>query len=102
MDRIIVDAMAEGSQGRVPRDCIGLVTSRAAVSELLKLDQLVDLVIPRGSGKLVSSIMASTKIPVLGHSEGVCHVYIDKAADPAKAVEIAVDSKVGWCGIKTM
>ena len=53
-----MEAVAEGSKGRVPRDCIGLVTSRAAVGELLKLDHLIDLVIPRGSGKLVNSIKA--------------------------------------------
>lgn len=51
-----MDAVAEGSKGRVPRDCIGLVTSRAAVGELLKLDHLIDLVIPRGSGALVNHI----------------------------------------------
>ncbi|CAM9650061.1 unnamed protein product, partial [Ectocarpus sp. 13 AM-2016] len=56
LHRIIVDAVAEGSKGRVPRDCIGLVTSRAAVGELLKLDHLIDLVIPRGSGSLVNHI----------------------------------------------
>lgn len=51
-----MDAVAEGSKGRVSRDCIGLVTSRAAVGELLKLDHLIDLVIPRGSGALVNHI----------------------------------------------
>ncbi|CAM9542032.1 unnamed protein product [Ascophyllum nodosum] len=96
LHRIIVDAVAEGSKGRVPRDCIGLVTSRAAVGELLKLDHLIDLVIPRGSGKLVNSIKASTKIPVMGHSEGICHVYIDKDADPTKAVDVTVDAKVNY------
>eukprot|EP00903_Cladosiphon_okamuranus_P013767 g12814.t1 len=96
LHRIIVDAVAEGSKGRVSRDCIGLVTSRAAVGELLKLDHLIDLVIPRGSGALVNHIKASTKIPVMGHSEGICHVYIDKAADPTKAAEVAVDAKVNY------
>eukprot|EP00904_Undaria_pinnatifida_P000516 jgi/Undpi1/10465/HiC_scaffold_29.g12915.m1 len=96
LHRIIVDAVAEGSGGRVSRDCIGLVTSRAAVGELLKLDNLIDLVIPRGSGTLVNTIKATTKIPVMGHSEGICHVYIDKAADPTKASEIAVDAKVNY------
>lgn len=51
-----MDAVAEASKGRVGRECVGLVTSRAAVSELLKLDHLIDLVIPRGSGALVNSI----------------------------------------------
>lgn len=63
-----MDAVAEGSKGRVPRDCIGLVTSRAAVGELLKLDHLIDLVIPRGSGSLVNHI----KVCACGRLLGSC------------------------------
>lgn len=63
---------------------IALVTTRSEVSALLELDDVIDLVIPRGSSELVRSIKASTRIPVLGHAEGVCHVYVDKAADVKK------------------
>ncbi|KAJ8533529.1 hypothetical protein K7X08_006853 [Anisodus acutangulus] len=75
---------------------IGLVTSREEIPELLKHDDVIDLVIPRGSNKLVSQIKASTKIPVLGHADGVCHVYVDKSADMDMAKHIVVDAKTDY------
>lgn len=68
----------------LPFQAIALVTTRSEVSALLELDDVIDLVIPRGSSELVKSIKSSTRIPVLGHAEGVCHVYVDKAADIKK------------------
>jgi gamma-glutamyl phosphate reductase len=72
------------------------VADRAAVAELLELDDLIDLVIPRGSGELVRTIQASTRIPVLGHAEGVCSLYLADDADPAMAARIAVDGKCDY------
>ncbi len=72
------------------------VYGRAPVEELLKLEGVVDLVIPRGSNALVQHIQRNTNIPVLGHADGVCHVYIDAAADIEMAIAIAVDSKVQY------
>ena len=63
---------------------------------MLSLDDVIDLVIPRGSNALVSYIKANTKIPVLGHADGVCHVYLDKSAPPDAAKKIAVDSKTDY------
>ena len=80
----------------VPADSINLLHTRADVNEMLALDRDVDLIIPRGSYALVQFIMAHSKIPVLGHSEGVCHVYVDAAADLEKAVAIAYDAKVQY------
>jgi glutamate-5-semialdehyde dehydrogenase len=80
----------------VPADSIHLFESRADVKEMLALDRDVDLIIPRGSYALVEFIMAHSKIPVLGHSEGICHVYVDRAADMEKAIEIAYDAKVQY------
>ncbi|KAG5189569.1 Aldehyde/histidinol dehydrogenase [Tribonema minus] len=93
---IIADAVFESTGGRVCREVIGLVVGRQAVAELLKLDALIDLVIPRGSGELVNRIKSTTKIPVLGHAEGVCHMFIDTAADEAKAIALAVDAKINY------
>jgi glutamate-5-semialdehyde dehydrogenase len=77
-------------------DALQLVSTREEIAELLKMDDLINLVIPRGSNEMVRSIQQSTKIPVLGHADGVCHVYIDQFADPAKAAHIAVDSKAQY------
>ncbi|KAJ0590857.1 putative glutamate-5-semialdehyde dehydrogenase, Glutamate 5-kinase [Helianthus annuus] len=75
---------------------IGLLTSREDIPDLLKLDDVIDLVIPRGSNKLVSQIKNSTKIPVLGHSDGICHVYVDKAANLEMAKKIVLDAKTDY------
>lgn len=62
----------------------------------LNLDQYIDLIIPRGSNQLVKSIQSSTKIPVLGHADGVCHLYVDEFADESKALRIVTDSKYDY------
>lgn len=77
-------------------DAVQLVSTRDEVSRLLEMDDLINLVLPRGSNEMVRSIQQSTKIPVLGHADGVCHVYIDEFADPLKAARIAVDSKAQY------
>lgn len=93
---VIGDAIEAGSNGEVKRDIIALVTSRGQVADMLCLDDVIDLVIPRGGNELVSYIKANTRIPVLGHADGVCHVYIDASADGAAASQIAVDAKVDY------
>nr|AUF72249.1 aldehyde dehydrogenase 18B1 [Syntrichia caninervis] len=92
LHKVITEALPES----VGPKLIGLVTSRDEIPDLLKLDDVIDLVIPRGSNQLVAQIKASTKIPVLGHADGVCHVFVDKAADLEKAKRIVVDSKVDY------
>jgi glutamate-5-semialdehyde dehydrogenase len=80
----------------IPADSINLLQTRTDVQELLSLDRDVDLIIPRGSYELVRFIMEHSRIPVLGHSEGICHVYVDRAADFKKAVDITYDAKVQY------
>jgi glutamate-5-semialdehyde dehydrogenase len=77
-------------------DAVQLISTREEIAELLKMDDLINLVIPRGSNEMVRSIQQSTKIPVLGHADGVCHVYIDEFADADKAARVAVDSKAQY------
>jgi glutamate-5-semialdehyde dehydrogenase len=72
------------------------VADRAEVDALLALDEHIDLVIPRGGYDLVRHVKAHTRIPVLGHAEGVCHVYVDRAADEAMAIAIILDSKLQY------
>ncbi len=94
-NRILFSLFREAAAGQEPafRDGLQLVESRAEVRELLELDRLIDLLIPRGSGELVKSIQENTRIPVLGHAEGVCHLYVDAEADLGMAVELAYDAK---------
>ena len=80
----------------IPVDSIALLHSRADVNELLAQDEYVDLIIPRGSKDLVDFISRNSRIPVLGHGEGVCHVYVDRAADLEKAINVAFDSKTQY------
>ena len=78
----------------VPADAIQLLRDREEFIELLGRDRDVDLIVPRGSYELVHFVMRNSRIPVLGHGEGICHTYVDAAADLDKAVRITFDAKV--------
>jgi glutamate-5-semialdehyde dehydrogenase len=80
----------------IPADAINLLYTREDVSEMLSLDDEIDLIIPRGSREFVRYVAEHSSIPVLGHGEGICHVYIDRAADLGKATDIAFDAKVQY------
>lgn len=93
----LVGAMAAAlNEVGLPDGCIQGVDTRTEVAELLKLDAYIDLVIPRGSNALVRSIKDASRIPVLGHADGICSVYVDEHADMEKAVKICVDSKTQY------
>uniref|UniRef100_A0A1J3JFL2 Delta-1-pyrroline-5-carboxylate synthase n=2 Tax=Noccaea caerulescens TaxID=107243 RepID=A0A1J3JFL2_NOCCA len=92
LHKVITDAIPETVGGKL----IGLVTSREEIPDLLKLDDVIDLVIPRGSNKLVSQIKNTTKIPVLGHADGICHVYVDKSCNLDMAKRIVSDAKLDY------
>jgi len=77
----------------IPKGWLGLMETRAEVTEILKMDEYIDLLVPRGSNDFVRHIMDNTNIPVLGHAEGICHVYIDGDADLDMAVKLTVDAK---------
>lgn len=79
-----------------PEDAVQLVATREEVRELLDQDQFVDLIIPRGSNALVKYITENTKIPVMGHADGICAVYLGADADVEKACAVAVDSKAQY------
>ncbi|MBC5798014.1 glutamate-5-semialdehyde dehydrogenase [Sphaerospermopsis sp. LEGE 00249] len=93
----IVKAIKKGLSGTaVNPDAVQLLTTRSEILELLKLDKYVDLIIPRGSNSFVRFVQENTRIPVLGHADGICHIYIDQAADFDKAINITVDSKTQY------
>ncbi|GLI60859.1 hypothetical protein VaNZ11_003074 [Volvox africanus] len=92
LHKVIVDAIGPD----LGPDLIALVTSREEIESLLALDDVVDLVIPRGSNALVSHIKRNTRIPVLGHADGICHLYVDEAADLDTAIRILLDAKTDY------
>jgi len=79
-----------------PSNVINFVESREDVAQMLSMDKYIDLIIPRGSNKLVQYIQNNTKIPVLGHADGICHIYIDENANTELGVKVAVDSKIQY------
>ncbi len=81
---------------KVNPQSLQLLTTREEINELLRLDRYVDLIIPRGSNELVRYVQDNTRIPVLGHADGICHLYIDSEADLNKALTIAVDAKIQY------
>lgn len=98
----IADAVRAGLENAgVPADAVQLVrtTDRAAVDALLQQESYIDLVIPRGGESLIRSVVEKSRIPVLQHYRGVCHVFVDEAADPAVASEIVYNSKVQRPGV---
>jgi glutamate-5-semialdehyde dehydrogenase len=93
----LVKAIKAGlAESEVNPDVVQLLTTRSETTELLKLDRYVDLIIPRGSNEFVKYVQANTRIPVLGHADGICHLYIDREADFDLAIEIAIDSKTQY------
>ena len=80
----------------VPKGSFVLLRTREDVSEILGMDEYIDLLIPRGSNQFVKYIQSNTRIPVLGHAAGICHVYIDEYADIDKALKVSLDSKIQY------
>lgn len=95
-NRVLHACICQALGEEVPEAVWTLAQTRDDIAELLALDGLIDVVIPRGSGAMVRSIQERTRIPVLGHAEGVCHIFVDRAADLAQAAEILVDAKTDY------
>ena len=99
-NRALTDLLREALAGAgADSDVVQNIEGREAVAGLLDMDEHIDMVIPRGSAELVRSIKAASRIPVLGHADGVCHVFVDAAADPDMAVRVAVDSKTNYAAV---
>ncbi|MFP8954123.1 glutamate-5-semialdehyde dehydrogenase [Natrialbaceae archaeon A-arb3/5] len=94
-NRILYEIIREAAAD-APDGWAQLIEARADVDTILRMDDSIDLIMPRGSSGFVSYIQDNTSIPVLGHTEGVCHVYVDSEADLEMATEIAYDAKVQY------
>ena len=79
-----------------PKDVLTQVFSRDDVKNMLSLDKYIDLIIPRGGNNLVRFIKENTKIPVLGHADGICHIFVDESADLEKAKRVIIDAKTQY------
>ena len=96
-NRVLFDLIAAAAvQAGLPANCLMQVSAHSEIDELLECDDCVDLLIPRGSNAFVRYIMDHTKIPVMGHSDGVCHTYVDRAADFDQAISILIDAKTQY------
>ena len=80
----------------MPENCMFQLEARSEITDLLTCNESVDLLIPRGSNAFVQYIMNNTKIPVMGHADGICHIYVDKEADFKKAIPIIIDAKTQY------
>ncbi len=93
----LVDALKDGlKNSEISEDSICLLTNRKDSMAMLNLEQEINLIIPRGSNELVKFIQENTKIPVLGHADGICHLYIDNEIDIDLAIRVSVDSKIQY------
>lgn len=84
------------SRKKLPLEIITLLHARFQIDQLLKEDRYIDLIIPRGSKKLVDYIQNNTKIPVMGHADGVCHIYVDEMNNIRQSLNVIMDSKIQY------
>lgn len=97
-NRAIFDLLLEAAESAegMPQGAFQLIETREEVKDLLSMDAYIDLLIPRGSNAFVKFIQDNTRIPVLGHADGICHAYVDSYADLGKAYSVCLDSKVQY------
>lgn len=96
-NKILFDTIYQAVlEAGLPEHCMMQLEARSEINELLECHESVDLLIPRGSNAFVQYIMNHTKIPVMGHADGICHIYVDKDADLDKAVPIIFDAKTQY------
>lgn len=98
-NRILTQIIKESTDATIPTGWIQLMEKREDVAQMLKMDDYIDLIIPRGSNAFVKYIMENSNIAVLGHADGICHCYVDKAADLDMALDVVVDSKTQYVAV---
>ncbi|SFR10883.1 glutamate-5-semialdehyde dehydrogenase [Desulfoscipio geothermicus] len=99
-NRVLAGIISEAAEeAGVPANWVKLLETRSDVDEMLKMDEYIDLIIPRGSNEFVRYIMDNSRIPVMGHADGICHCYVDEDAGIDMAVKIVVDSKTQYVAV---
>lgn len=99
-NRVLTDIIIKATEkAGIPSNWIKLLETRSDVNELLKMDEFIDLIIPRGSNEFVRYIMDNSRIPVMGHADGICHCYVDDEADMDMALRVVVDSKTQYVAV---
>lgn len=99
-NRILAEVIVSAAEkAGIPSNWAALLETRAEVSDMLKMDHCIDLIIPRGSNDFVRYIMDNSRIPVLGHADGICHCYVEEDADLDMAVRVVVDSKTQYAAV---
>lgn len=99
-NRILAELIKKATGGElIPEDWLFLLETREEVNEMLSLDQYLDLIIPRGSNEFVKYIMDHSRIPVMGHADGICHCYMDQFGDVEMGVKVALDSKAQYVAV---
>ena len=99
-NRVLASCIAEGAAREgLPEGWIYNIESREEVAQMLSMDNEIDLLVPRGSKEFVRYIMDNSRIPVMGHADGICHTYIHASADPGIAVRVAVDGKAQYVAV---
>ncbi|MCG6916839.1 MAG: glutamate-5-semialdehyde dehydrogenase [Deltaproteobacteria bacterium] len=99
-NRSLADIIVAASESAgIPVGWLQLLETREDVKEMLKMDESIDLLVPRGSNEFVKFIMDNSNIPVLGHADGICHVYVDQEADLVMATNIVVDAKCQYVAV---
>ncbi len=99
---LLVDCLKQGLKAAdLPQDAVQLIPTRdrAAVTELLRMTEFVDVIVPRGGKGLVGLVQREARVPVFAHLEGICHIYIDSAADAEKALKVTLNAKTRRTGI---
>ncbi len=96
-NRVIFDLLYQAAiEAALPENCLALAETHSEIKELLSCHEEVDLLVPRGSNAFVQYIMENTRIPVLGHADGICHIYVDSSADLKQSIEIIIDAKTQY------
>lgn len=99
-NRILTEIIgAATKEAGIPENWLALLETRDDVSDMLKMDRYIDLIIPRGSNEFVQHIMDNSRIPVMGHADGICHCYVDQDADLKMAAQVVMDSKTQYVAV---